>query len=911
MRRALVRLAVLLASASLGAAAPADVDIPYQKFVLDSGLTLIVHEDHKAPIVAVNVWYHVGSKNEKRGRTGFAHLFEHLMFNGSEHFNDDYFRPLEKAGASDLNGTTDNDRTNYFQNVPTSALDLVLWLESDRMGHLLGAIDQARLDEQRGVVQNEKRQGENQPYGRVFQTIAENCYPSHHPYSWPVIGSMEDLSAARLEDVKEWFRTYYGAANAVIVLAGDIDASTAKEKVERFFGHIPAGPPVARQERWVAKRTGVHRGVMQDRAPQARVYKVWNVPERGSAEAADLRLAADVLSSGKSSRLFKRLVYDEKLATDVSALVYEREIGAQFVVVATAQPGGDLGKVERAIDEEMTRLLAKGPEARELVRVKTGVRAAFVRGIERIGGFGGKSDILAASEVYLGDPAGYKKTLDRIERASAEDVRRTAAAWLSDGVYVLEVHPFFERKTREAAVDRTSLPAVSEPPEPRFPDVLTGRLDNGLRIVLAARPSVPLVEMNLVVDAGVSSDHGGQSGTAALAMDMLDEGTKTRTALEISDDLALLGANLQTFSTVDSSIVGLSALAGKLEAAVAVLADVVQNPSFPEAELERLRRQQVARIRSEKVTPNQMAFRVLPRLLYGESHPYSAPLTGSGTEESVVAITRDDLVRFHARHFAPANATLVVAGATTLGELQGLAQKYLGGWSSGTDAHALADQPPVKAGPAVYFIDRPGSTQSVILAGLVGPPKRTPNDVALRAIVEILGGTFTSRINMNLREDKHWSYGARTMLVDTRGPRPFISYAAVQADRTKESLAELLREFRELVGTRPIKEDELAKVRESMSRSLPGRWETTRAIRASLTELVEFGLPLDYYKTYADKVRSLTLPEVTATAGKVVTPEQLVWVVVGDRAKVEPAIRSLELGALLILDADGRPVGQP
>src|SRR5437867_8897638 len=292
------------------AAEPAAITIPYQRFALKNGLTLLVHEDHKAPIVAVNIWYHVGSKNERPGRTGFAHLFEHLMFNGSEHFNDDYFQPFERIGATDQNGTTNEDRTNYFENVPTNAVDLALWMESDRMGHLTGAISQPKLDEQRGVVQNEKREGENEPYGKVWDFLTPKLYPGNHPYSWTVIGSMEDLDAAKLDDVKEWFRTYYGAANAVVVVAGDIDTETAKQKVEKYFGDTPAGPPVARQEAWIAKRTGSQRGIMQDRVPQARIYKVWNIPGWGIADADYLYLVSDVLSSGKSSRLFKRLVYD-------------------------------------------------------------------------------------------------------------------------------------------------------------------------------------------------------------------------------------------------------------------------------------------------------------------------------------------------------------------------------------------------------------------------------------------------------------------------------------------------------------------------------------------------------------------------------------------------------------------------
>ncbi|HYS25619.1 MAG TPA: insulinase family protein, partial [Vicinamibacterales bacterium] len=569
------------------ASAPAPITIPYQRFVLKNGLTLLVHEDHKAPIVAVNIWYHVGSKNERPGRTGFAHLFEHLMFNGSEHFNDDYFQPFERIGATDQNGTTNNDRTNYFENVPTTALDVALWMESDRMGHLLGAIDSAKLTEQRGVVQNEKRQGENQPYGKVNMLMTEGTYPAGHPYSWSVIGSMADLDAAKLDDVREWFRTYYGPNNAVIVLAGDITAETARQKAEQFFGDIPATPPIAKQDVWIARRTGSHREVMQDRVPQARIYKEWNIPQFGSADGDYLDLVTDVLAAGKTSRLYKRLVYDEQVATDVAAYVDLREIGGQLVVRATAKPGGDLARVERAIDAELARFIQSGPTASELRRVKTQSRANFIRGIERIGGFGGKSDVLAVNEVFAGSADHYQVTRQRIAAATAADLRSAAARWLTDGDWTLEVRPYPTFETAASGADRTKLPEAGTPPEARFPAIARATLPNGLKIVLAERHSIPQVNLTLLVDAGYAADQFAAPGTASLALDMLDEGTTRRTALQISDTLSQLGAQLFTSSQLDVSRVALSTLKENLDPALDIFADVVLNPSFPQADFQR------------------------------------------------------------------------------------------------------------------------------------------------------------------------------------------------------------------------------------------------------------------------------------------------------------------------------------
>jgi zinc protease len=899
---------VLPLAAQAPASVPAGISIPYQKFVLPNGLTLIVHEDHKAPIVAVNVWYHVGSKNEKPGRTGFAHLFEHLMFNGSENYDKDFFGPLEKVGATDMNGTTNEDRTNYFENVPTNALDLVLWMESDRMGHLTGAISQPKLDEQRGVVQNEKRQGENEPYGKVWDFLTPKLYPPNHPYSWTTIGAMEDLDAAKLEDVKDWFRTYYGAANAVVVVAGDIDAATARQKVEKYFGDIPAGPPVARQQAWVAKRTGSQRGIMQDRVPQARIYQVWNIPGWGTADADYLDLVTSVLSSGKSSRLYKRLVYDEQIATAVSASLDLREIGGLFVIEATARPDVDLARVQKAVDEELRRFLTAGPTLTELRRVKTQYRASFIRGVERIGGFGGKSDVLAQGEVFAGRPDFYKARMQRIQQATPQQVVSSARQWLADGVYSLEVQPYAEFQTAKAGADRSKLPEPGTPPDTKFPELERATLSNGLKIVLARRTSIPQVRFDLLLDAGFAADQAGIPGTASLAMAMLDEGTGQRNALQISDQLAQLGANLSTGSKLDVSSVSLEALRETLDPSLAIYADVILHPSFPRSDFERLKKQRLAQIRQEKADPVGLALRVFPGLLYGKGHAYANPWTGSGTEESTAKITRDDLIRFHQAWFKPNHATLVVVGATTMGEIRPKLEQLFASWKPGDvpakSIATVAQQPR----PVVYLIDRPGSLQSLIIAGNVAPPKANPQEVSIQTMNGVLGSDFSSRVNMNLREDKHWAYGAFTFFRDARGQRPFVAYAPVQTDKTKEAVVELDKELRGIIKDRPIQPEELSRAQASLTLTLPGSWETMDALAGAIVDIVSFGLDDRYYDTFADKVRAQTIPTLTAAAAEVVHPDKLVWVVVGDRLKIEPGLRELNLGEIHLIDSDGRPV---
>ena len=887
----------------------AGLEIPHQTFTLDNGLTLIVHEDHKAPIVAVNIWYHVGSKNEKLGKTGFAHLFEHLMFNGSENSNDDYFQGMERLGATDLNGTTNEDRTNYFQNVPKNALDSILWYESDRMGHLLGAIDQGKLDEQRGVVQNEKRQGDNQPYSKFWELLIPATYPAGHPYSHSVIGSLEDLDAASLDDVKEWFQTYYGAANAVLVVAGDVDADDVLQRVNKYFGDIEPGPPIAKFKSWVARREDDRREMAYDRVPQARVYKVWNVPQFGSDEAIHFDLISNILTSGKTSRLYKRLVYDDQIATSVSSFIDDREIAGQFHVWATAKPGGDLDAVEAVVNEELARIIKDGPTDAEMERAKTQILAGFIRGAERIGGFGGKSDILARFQINLGDSGAYKTYLDRLRSATATDLKTTAGEWLAQGAFTFQMLPFPDHQAATEGADRTSPPVAGKSPEAKFPEIQQATLKNGLKILLAERHAVPVVGFNLLIDAGYTADQiSGVPGTASLAMNMLDEGTKSMNALEIADREASLGANIGAGSSLDTSSVSLSALKANLDESLALYVDVILNPSFPESELERLKKQQIAGIQREKSTPIQMALRIFPKLMFGEGHAYANPLTGSGFTDGVSKLTSKDLAKFHSTWFKPNNATLVVVGDTTMDELKGKLETAFNGWKKGKVPTKNVATVSVPTEPSFYLIDRPGSQQSIILAGHVALPKNNPHELAIETANQILGGSFTSRVNMNLREDKHWSYGSRTILMDAKGQRPFFAYAPVQTDKTAESMVEVRKELEQILAGKPITADELAKVQVNRVLRLPGSWETGRAVSGSIQDIVNFDLPMDYWSTYSDAVRKMKLDNVQEAIGELVVPNALTWIVVGDLAEIEEKIRALGWGKIVRIDVDGNVI---
>lgn len=893
-------------------AAPAldlKVEIPYEKFTLSNGLRVIVHEDRKAPIVAVGVWYHVGSKDEPEGKTGFAHLFEHLMFNGSENYNDEYFKPFEAVGATAMNGTTWFDRTNYFENVPTPALDMALWMESDRMGHLLGAVTKEKVDEQRGVVQNEKRQGDNQPYGTVEYRQLEGLFPVGHPYRHSTIGSMEDLDAASLEDVKSWFGQYYGAANTVLVLAGDIDAATAKPLVEKYFGDIPAGPPLKQHKAWVPTRENNTIEEMVDQsAPQVRINRTWAVAPRNDRDAALLNVASEILGGGKNSRLYQALIYKNQYAVSVNVNIQPFELASMFDIEVTLKPEADEKEVLKLIDAEVAKFLAEGPTADELARAQASVLASRVRGLEQIGGFGGKATALAQGELYAGDPAFYATSLEWTSSASKADVKAAADKWLGQGFYQLTVRPYPKYETAASTVDRTAgLPEVGAMPDLAFPDIQEATLKNGMKVVVANRPTVPVVNMAMQFDAGYAGDQGRPLGTSSFALNMLDEGTKTRSALEISAEAERLGANLSTGSNLDMSLVNLSALKPKLAESLALAADVVRNPAFADDEMERLRQRWIASIAQEKAQPVQLALRTLPPLLYGEGHAYGIPYTGSGTEASIASLTRDDLVKFHTDWIRPDNVKIFMVGDITLDEAVPALEKAFGDWTAPDSAIPTKNVAAVDA-PAkgrVIIMDKPGSPQSLILAGHLFPSTGDANYLTDEMANDILGGEFTARVNMNLREDKHWAYGAYTFTTDARGQRMWLVYAPVQTDKTKESLAELMKEFSGYLGDKPATQEELDRMVRNKVNSLPGQFETGGAVLGSLLSNDRFGRSNDYVPMLTERYEALSIDAIRQAAKDTIHPAELTWLIVGDRAQIEAGIREMGLGDVEVWDQNG------
>jgi zinc protease len=885
----------------------AQYSIAHKKFVLDNGLTLLVHEDHSVPIVGVNLWYHVGSRNEKRGKTGFAHLFEHFFFNGSENYPHGFREAMDDLGANNRNGTTNVDRTNFFEDVPVSALERTLYLEADRMGFLAGNISKAMLERERGVVQNEKRQGENQPYGRVGGEIAGKIYPYSHPYSWSVIGSMEDLNAASLDDIKEWYRTYYGPNNAVISLAGDITPERALKLVTKYFGGIAPGPPLPRTEKWIPTLDRNLRDEMEDQAPQARISRVYHAPTWKDAETQHLRLFADVLAGSKSSHLDRRLIYEKKLATDVSASAFGAELAGRFTITATVRTGVNPADVEREIDAVVNELLEKGVTAEELQRMQNRNLANFLRGSETLGGFGGRSDILAESQTYGGSPDFYLNRLEAMATATPADVKTAANKWLRANHYTMLVKPFPKLNAGKTAVDRKILPALGGAPEVKFPAVQRAKLKNGLNVVLLERHSTPIVNVALAVDAGAASDTPAKAGAASLAVDLMDEGTKTRDAFQIANELDSLGANLFTGSGLDMSFVRLQSTAANLRQSLGIMADVVLNPSFP-ADLFAIQKQRrLAQIGQEKADPRSLAARVLPKIIYGANHAYGKP--ASGFEKSVEGITREDLMKWHADWFKPGSSTVIVTGDVTMDKLLPVLEENLGNWRSGTAPAKNLPTVAKTAGKKIYLIDKPNAPQSVIVAAHVTETSGQPEDLALEPVMTNFGGIATSRLNRNLRLDKHWSYGTQGQVTNARGQRIFLVIAPVQTDKTKESMTEVVKEINDIAGTRPIGGEEFTSIMRNMTSRLAGRFETLSALESAAINQINFNLPSDYWSNYSTNLRLLTEPQLAAAAKKFVRPGEVVWIVVGDLSKIENGIRELGFGEVVKLNADGEPIG--
>lgn len=896
---------LLLAAATLAIAAalPAKAQelVPYKQFTLTNGLRVVVHEDHNTPKVAVAVWYHVGSMNEPEGKSGFAHLFEHLMFNGSEHHDKEYMPPLQEIGVSGVNGATALDQTYYYEIVPTGGLERVLWLESDRMGYLAGAISQAKLDEQRKVVQNEKRTRENTPYALMDQRIAAALFPVGHPYHHPTIGSMEDLNAASLDDVKGWFAQYYGATNAVVALSGDVTVEQAKALMDKYFGSVPVGSPVSRATAWVPALEHDKAETMRDDVPQQAITWNWAVPGNRAPEAQALRLAAQALGRGKSSRLYQVLVQEKQLATDASAQYAGYAIAGVFSVDLRLKPAADPVAAEAAVKQVLAEFLAKGPAPAELARVKASGSADNARAMESIYV---KAMALSSGAMFADNPGQYAVDDRRFQALTAAEVRSAANAWLTKPSFQLTVLPFGSHKTIADGADRTKLPPLGPSPDLKLPQVGETRLSNGIRVVLAERPGTPTVDMTMVFDAGQAAEQHMKRGVGGFTLGLMDEGTTTLTSQQFADRQALLGARLYSHSDADTTNFMASAMARSLPETVALWADSIRNPAFRPADLERDRQQHLSGLSQSLASPDDIAQRTFTNLIFGADHAYGAPL--SGRADTIKSITREDLVRFHDSWIRPDNAVIYAAGNTDLATLTAALEKGFGSWKAPAVAKGTKTIDAVNDAVAsrVVLIDKPGAIQSVIRVGQILPSGSDPRYFEMGAMNDLLGGNFTARLNMNLREDKGWTYGASSGIAEARGPQAFGVATSVQTDKTAEALGEIGKELRGIRGEKRVTQAELDLLRKGEVLSLPGRFETNNAMVGYLQYVNRFGRPYDWITTLPDAYAALK-PETITGSAQLLHPDAMTWVVVGDLAKIEAKVRTLNLGTVEVWDAEG------
>lgn len=908
------------AGAAAATAATAVPNVAYEKYTLPNGLDVILVEDHKLPVTAVNIWYHVGPANEAPGLTGFAHLFEHMMFAATKHVPRGMAdQLLEGAGATDSNGSTDFDRTNYFDTVPSNQLELALWAHSDRMGYLLDVLDQTALTNQQDVVRNERRQSvENAPYGIVQEALYHQLFPKNHPYYASVIGSHADIQNAKLADIKEFFTQYYGPNNASLVIAGDIDKAKTKELVNKYFGSFKSGPAVPKPDVVTPPITQERRIVVQDRVELPRVFMAWLTPSAYAPDDAELSMAAQILAGGKSSRLYKSLVYDKQIAQDVGASQSSNALTSVFTIDVTARPGHQPEEIERAMQAELEQLRAKGPSDKEIERARNSIETAMLSQVEKVGG---NANMMNQYNQYLGDPGYLGKDIARYRQVTAAGVQRAVDTYLKNqsrvvvygvpgtpdlGPEVATPAPGKVKPAPGTAINadepwRNAVPKAGPAPKLVLPQATSFTLSNGLTVIHNYNPAVPLVSSQLVIKSGSGANPLAQPGLSSFTAQLLQEGTSTRSAPQIADDVAQLGAFLGTGSGADASFAQLTSLKTTFPQALDVLADVVQHPQFPQEEVERQRASRLGELAQQRENAAAVAARVEAAALYGPQHPYGT--IQLGTEAALKATSRADLQAFWQQHYVPNNAALIVSGDIDAAQLKSLAEAKFGNWKAGAVA------PSVTAAPAttkarLILVDKPGAPQTAMRLSTIAVARATPDYAPLQVMNAALGGLFTSRLSNNLREEKGYTYGVRSQFQYRSQPGPFSIAAGVRTDVTGPAVSETFKEIRAMIA-RPLTARELSNARNSQVLSLPGQFETNASISASMANTYIYGLGLDYYSTLPQRFAGVTDKQVQQVAKKYLQPEKLIVIGVGDQAKIAPQLSKLKLAPVELRDAEG------
>lgn len=912
------------------------LSIEYEKYELENGLNVVLHQDKSDPIVSVAIQYGVGSNREKKGRTGFAHLFEHMLFQESENVGQDqFFKKIQDAGGT-LNGGTWQDGTVYYEVVPKNALEMVMWLESDRMGYLINTVTESAFANQQEVVQNEKRQRvDNNPYGHTGWVIDKNLYPDGHPYSWQVIGELEDLQNATVEDVKEFYDKFYGPNNATLVIAGDFEEDEARELVEKYFGEIKRRQEVAPMEVQTVTLDETKRLYHEDNfatAPQLNM--VWPAVEQYSKDAYALDFLGEILSDGKEAPLYKVLVKDKELTSQPYAYNSASEIAGKFSISVTANSGVDLDEVEAGIQEAFTLFEEEGITELDIERIKAGLETDFYNGISSVLG---KSFQLAQYDVFTGDPGYIETDIENIKAVTKEDVLRVYETYIKDKPFVLtsfvpkgeldliaensEKAPVVEEEITEnvatevaeteeeiektpSSFDRSVQPAMGESPSLNIPESWTAQLDNELEVYGIEQNELPLVSFSLVIEGGHLLDDLNNNGVANLMTDILMEGTVTKTPAELEEAIDLLGANINMYTGNESIVIRGNTLKRNFEETMALVEEILLQPRWDEEEFARIKTSTINRIKRSEANPNVIASRVYNKILYGEQHPYAHPV--SGTVESVEAISIEDLKAYYNNYFSPSVSKFHIVGNVNQEEAIAAVAGIEKNWEPKKVTIPQFEVANNRDKASLYFVDIPNAKQSVINIGYLGMPRTSEDFFPAEVMNYKLGGSFSGNVNLILREEKGYTYGARTYFSGTKIPGTFTASSSVRTNTTGESVAI----FREQIANykNGITKEDLEFTKNALIKSNARRFETQGSLLGMLQEISAYDLDPKYIEKEEQIVGAMTLEQHKELANKYLDETKMAYLVVGDAATQFEQFQEMGFDEVKLLDKNGKEV---
>lgn len=893
------------------------VSIPYKKYQLANGLTVILHQDKSDPLVHVDVTYHVGSARELAGRSGFAHLFEHMMFQGSEHVADEqHFKVVTESGGT-LNGTTNTDRTNYFETVPSNQLEKMLWLESDRMGFLLPALTDKKFEVQRETVKNERAQRiDNRPYGRLNERFNQALYPAGHPYSWPVIGWPEDLDRATASDVKHFFQRWYGPNNATLTIGGDFDEAQTLAWINQYFGEIPRGPDVKPDAKTAVTLDKTRYISMQDKVHLPLLYIGFPTVYAQHPDEAALDLLANILGGGKTSLIYKNLV-KEGFAVQAGVSHPCQELACQMSLYAVANPakGGSLADIETKVNQTITEFEQRGVTDDDLQKVKVQFEADTIFGMQSVQG---KVSTLAANQTFFGQPDMVASDLARYANVTKADVMRVFNTYIKNKpMVVMSIVP--EGQTQliahadnfeptvlpiaqdavtgltgtaiaKSSFDRNNMPTASAAPSLTVPQLWQAKLDNGIGVMGTESNETPTVELLIYLNGGHRLATLDKAGVADLTASMLNESSNKRSSEELAGALDMLGSTISFGASSSQSYIKVSSLTENLDATLALVEERLFSPGFLQADFDRVKQQAIQGLQHQLSDPNYIASSGFNELLYGTSSPMG--VSSSGTVTSLSAITLDDVKQYYQQQYRAGNAQMVVV--SDLNQQQLLPKLSMFSQWQG-DATQVAKLPAVPAHPknTIYLIDKPGAAQSVITIGKPSLIYDATGDYFKAYLMNYpLGGAFNSRINLNLREDKGYTYGARTTFVGAEDSGEFMAYASVRSDVTANALVEFVNEINAYQAS-GMTEAELNFMRSSIAQSQALEYETPYQKAGFLRMIQRYQLDKNFTQKQDEIVNNISAKELNQLASKLLNIGDMIMLVVGDKASVEPSLRAL------------------